>query len=297
MALKTRDLISIYDLSRKDVESIFETADKMDIKGTDICKRKILAALFFEPSTRTRLSFESAMYRLGGSVIGFADAGVSSAKKGESISDTARTVENYADIIVIRHSIEGSAKAAAESVNIPVINAGDGGHEHPTQTLLDLYTIKKELGKVDGIKVALCGDLKYGRTVHSLAYGLSLFGAEMVCVSSPLLCFPKDLKERLGIEMEEKEELSEALDSDVIYMTRVQRERFADPTEYERARHACILTKKLADKSKALIMHPLPRVDEIHYEVDSLDKAIYFKQAGYGIPIRMALISSLLGVV
>jgi aspartate carbamoyltransferase catalytic subunit len=256
-----------------------------------------MATLFYEPSTRTRLSFESAMLRLGGSVVGFAGAETSSVKKGESVADTVRTVEKYADIIVMRHPVEGTAKAASNYVNIPVINAGDGGHEHPTQTLLDLYTMKKELGKIDGLKIALCGDLKYGRTVHSLASALQHYDVELRFVSPEQLRFPNDLKTKLSGKTTDFTKLSDVLDSDVIYMTRIQKERFGDETEYEKVKRSCVLTKELAEKTNAVIMHPLPRVDEIEYGVDCLGNAVYFKQAGYGIPVRMALIESLLKVV
>jgi aspartate carbamoyltransferase catalytic subunit len=301
MDFKGRSFVAIDDFTKPEIEHVFETADSLSGKNHDICKGKILATLFFEPSTRTRLSFESAMLRLGGSVLGFADPGTSSATKGESIADTIRTVESYADIIVMRHNIEGAAKTASEYSRIPIINAGDGAHQHPTQTVLDLYTILKEKGRLDGLKVALCGDLKYGRTTHSLAYGLSLFGASITCIAPEQLRFPPYLKElfekKMGANIEERDNLSEALDSDVIYMTRIQKERFVDPLEYERVKHSCILTKELADKTDALIMHPLPRVDEIDYAIDVSDRALYFKQAAYGVPVRMALIALLLGAV
>ncbi|NYZ80171.1 aspartate carbamoyltransferase, partial [Candidatus Micrarchaeota archaeon] len=236
--------ISISDFSREDFDYIFKKADGM--KPCRSCAGKIMATLFYEPSTRTRLSFESAMLRLGGSTIGFAGAETSSVKKGESVADTVRTVEKYADIIVMRHPIEGTAKAASNYVSVPIINAGDGGHEHPTQTLLDLYTIKKELGKIDGLKIALCGDLKYGRTVHSLASALQHYDVELRFVSPEQLRFPSDLRTKLNGKLSDYVNLSEVLDSDVIYMTRIQKERFGDETEYEKLRRSCILTKDLA---------------------------------------------------
>jgi aspartate carbamoyltransferase catalytic subunit len=281
------------------MEAVFKAADRLGGKTHDICRGKILATLFFEPSTRTRLSFESAMLRLGGSILGFADPATSSATKGESIADTIRTVETYSDIIVMRHFVEGAAKTAADFAKVPIINAGDGAHQHPTQTLLDLYTINKEKGKLGGLKVALCGDLRYGRTVHSLAQALTLFGADMVLVSPQQLKFPEHHRRELeeqGAKISESNELEDALGADVIYMTRIQRERFAEPTEYERVKHSCILTKELADRTKALIMHPLPRVDEIDYRIDAAKNAAYFRQAGYGVSVRMALIALLLGV-
>lgn len=294
-----RDLISISDFSKDEIEHVFKTADTVFEKHKNACAGRILATLFYEPSTRTRLSFESAMLRLGGSILGFADPDSSSVKKGESIADTVRTVEKYADIIVVRHSVEGAAKTAADYASIPVINAGDGSHQHPTQTLLDLYTILKERGKLKGLRVALAGDLRYGRTTHSLAHGLALFGADLVFSAPERLSFPPHLKERLerefGISIQECEKVSEALNSDVVYMTRIQKERFEDPAEYERVKHSATLTGELAQKTKALIMHPLPRIDEIDYAVDEKPNAAYFKQAAYGVPVRAALLGLLLG--
>lgn len=300
MDFKGRDFISISDFSRDEIEHVFKTADRMAKEDvSSLCRGKILATLFYEPSTRTMLSFVSSMYRLGGTTLGFSDPSCTSVKKGESIADTARTMENYADIIVMRHSIEGAAKTAADYVKIPVINAGDGAHQHPTQTVLDLYTILKEKGKISGLKVALCGDLKYGRTVHSLAHALALFGNDMVFVAPNQLAMPHyikgDIEKNYGVQVSEIDDLSKALDCDVIYMTRIQKERFADPTEYERIRHTCLMTREAAEKTDALIMHPLPRVNEIEYSVDELPRAAYFRQMGYGVPVRMALLSLLLG--
>jgi len=287
--------ISISDFTKENLEDLFKTADSIKDKK-DLCKGKIMSVLFYEPSTRTRLSFESAMLHLGGSVIGFADATTSSVKKGESISDTIRTIEQYADIAVIRHPIEGSSKAASQFVDIPIINAGDGGHEHPTQTLLDLYTIKKELKRIDGLTISLCGDLKYGRTTHSLLEALDQYNVKVKLVSPDILKMPKRIKSKVKIPIEEYSSLESALDADVVYMTRIQKERFGDPTEYERVKKQMVLTKQMAEKTHALIMHPLPRVNEIAPDVDLLTNAVYFKQAGYGVPIRMALIAKLLGV-
>ena len=288
--------ISITDFRKQDLEELFDIADSIKEKK-EAANGKILATLFYEPSTRTRLSFESAMLRLGGGVIGFADAGTSSVKKGESIADTIRIVEQYADIAVIRHPIEGASKLASEYASIPVINAGDGGHEHPTQTLLDLYTIKKEIGKIDGLTIALCGDLKYGRTTHSLLIALSNYDVKIKLVSPELLRMPESIKSKTRVGIEEYSSLEEALDADVIYMTRIQKERFGDLTEYERVKKSLVLDKKTAERTRALIMHPLPRVNEILPEVDALGNAVYFKQAGYGVPIRMALIAKLLELV
>jgi aspartate carbamoyltransferase catalytic subunit len=240
---------------------------------------------------------------LGGGVISTADAkSTSSFVKGETIADTVRTVENYCDIIVIRNPLEGAARIAAEYASVPVINAGDGAHQHPTQALMDLYTVRRERGRIDGLKVALCGDLKYGRTVHSLAYLLSMFGAEITLVAPKQLAYPREIREKqegqFRARFTEKQNLADALDSDVIYMTRVQKERFPDPLEYERVRGSCLLTKELMQSAKkdCIVMHPLPRVDEIDYEIDRDPRAAYFKQAGYGVPVRMALISYLLGL-
>ncbi len=292
-----KNCIAISDFSREDMESLFSKALEFE-KSTENHSKlrgKIMGVLFYEPSTRTRLSFESAMKRLGGSVLGFADAGVSSVKKGESIADTVRTLESYVDIIVIRHPLEGAAKVSAEHVDIPVINAGDGGHEHPTQTLLDLYTIMKNKNKVDGLEIALCGDLKYGRTVHSLVSALNNYNVKLKFISPEELKFPNKLKPRIKNDYEEHSNIEKALDSDVLYMTRIQKERFADPTEYERVKDSTVLTYDLAKRTNAMIMHPLPRVDEVQYEVDSLSNAVYFEQAKNGVYTRMALIDTLIG--
>lgn len=300
------DCIRIEDFPKGEIEAIFHLADKLypfSKAGTDIAKNRILATLFYEPSTRTRLSFETAMIKLGGSVISVEDAkATSSFAKGETIADTVRTVENYCDIIVMRHSLEGAARIAAEFASVPVINAGDGAHQHPTQALLDLYTIRREKGKIGGLKVALCGDLKYGRTVHSLAYLLAMFGAEITLVAPTQLRYPQEIREKqerdFGVKFTEKYNIADALDSDVIYMTRVQKERFPDPLEYEHVRGSCLLTKELMQNAKkgCIVMHPLPRVDEIDHEIDREPGAVYFRQAGYGVPVRMALISHLLGL-
>lgn len=256
-----------------------------------------MTTLFYEPSTRTRLSFESAMLQLGGTVIGFSDAQTSSAKKGESIADTIRTIEQYSNIAVIRHPIEGSSKAASEYSKIPVINAGDGGHEHPTQTLLDLYTIKKELNTIDNLTIAICGDLKYGRTTHSLLTALNNYNVKIKLISPNQLKMPKEVKTNTQIPIQEFNSIENALNADIIYMTRIQKERFGDPTEYEKTKKQLILNKETAQKTKALIMHPLPRINEITPNVDQLKNAVYFKQAGYGVPIRMALIAKLLKAI
>lgn len=296
-----RDIISIRDMSREEIEHILSVAERMySIEGSDLLRGKILATLFFEPSTRTRLSFESAMHRLGGRVIGFSKAGESSVAKGETLADTIRTVESYADVIVVRHPREGSARLAAEISEKPVINAGDGSNQHPTQTLLDLYTIKKEKGRLN-LKVALLGDLKYGRTVHSLAYALSLFGAELFLVSPHGLEMPgevlEDLKQKTHVtESHSIEEIISEID--VLYVTRIQRERFPDPEEYEKVRGAYRVTPELVERAgDIIVMHPLPRVDEISPEVDNLPQAKYFQQVKNGIPVRMATLALVLGAV
>ncbi len=270
--------------------------------GSDILKGKILANIFFEPSTRTRLSFEAAMLKLGGSNIGFADAESASVKKGENLADTIRTVENYADIIALRHPLEGAAKLAAEFAKIPVINAGSGAEEHPTQALVDLYTIQKEKGSIDGLKVALLGDLRYGRTVHSLAYALSLYNVELTLVSPDTLRMRREVIPTIEnkIPVSEPENLEEAVqNADVLYATRIQRERFPDQAEYSKVKGAYrINLKTLSNAKKDLILlHPLPRVDEIAPEVDATPQAKYFHQVWNGIVVRMALLGLVLGAV
>jgi len=307
MNLKGKDLVSIRDLSKEEIFYILKKADEMipyakGEKKTNILKGKILATLFFEPSTRTKLSFETAMYRLGGDVIGFSEPSMTSIKKGETLADTVRMVDSYSDIIVIRHSLEGAARLAAEFAEAPVINAGDGAGRHPTQCLLDLFTIMKEKGRIEGLKIALVGDLKYGRTVHSLAHALALFGAELIFVSPETLKMPKEIVrdcQDLGAEPKSLTNLEKAIkDVDVIYVTRIQKERFPDPTEYNRVVGSYKIDMSLLKHAKedAIVMHPLPRVNEIDPEVDGTKHALYFKQAFYGVPVRMALLSSLLGV-
>ncbi|RLF43403.1 MAG: aspartate carbamoyltransferase [Thermoplasmata archaeon] len=307
MNLKGKDLVSIRDLSKEEIFYILKKADEMipyakGEKKTNILKGKILATLFFEPSTRTKLSFETAMYRLGGDVIGFSEPSMTSIKKGETLADTVRMVDSYSDIIVIRHSLEGAARLAAEFAEAPVINAGDGAGRHPTQCLLDLFTILKEKGRIEGLKIALVGDLKYGRTVHSLAHALALFGAELIFVSPETLKMPKEIVrdcQDLGAEPKSLTNLEKAIkDVDVIYVTRIQKERFPDPTEYNRVVGSYKIDMSLLKHAKedAIVMHPLPRVNEIDPEVDGTKHALYFKQAFYGVPVRMALLSSLLGV-
>lgn len=297
------DVVSISDFSRSSIEFVLQQAALMEKtpreKKLGLLKGKVVASLFFEPSTRTRLSFETAAHNLGASVIGFADAATSSTKKGETLSDTIRMISGYADLIVMRHFIEGAAKRAAEISHCNVINAGDGSNQHPTQTLLDLYTIQKEFGKIDGLNICFLGDLKYGRTVHGLAYALAMFKKiKLYLVAPEVLKMPKAIVEEVGdrIEIVQGEKLEEFLpELDVLYSTRIQKERFLDLLEYERVKSVYVLDKKLLESTKESfrIMHPLPRIDEIHPELDSTKAALYFKQAANGIPVREALLDIL----
>lgn len=262
---------------------------------------QVLATLFYEPSTRTRLSFETAMHRLGGRVITVADPKTSSAAKGESLPDSIRTVEGYADIIVIRHPRKGAAQEAADAATIPIINAGDGTGQHPTQALLDVYTIRREKGTLEGLTVALAGDLKNGRTVHSLVYLLARFGTRLILVSPPELAMPAAIVTELragGTEVSETADLAGAMrDCDVVYVTRIQKERFEDPAEYDRLKGSYVIDMAAVRQSKAgiTIMHPLPRINEIAVEVDGYEGAAYFRQAANGVPVRMALLALLAG--
>jgi aspartate carbamoyltransferase catalytic subunit len=301
---KKRHVLSMRDFSREEIDSVLDMASSLEPfargKRSDMLSGKILALLFFEPSTRTRMSFETAMKRLGGGVITLGPAEGSSIAKGESLADTVRVIGGYADALIIRHPKEGSARLAAEFSPVPVLNAGDGAGHHPTQTLLDLYTIKKE-SRLDGLRVALVGDLKYGRTVHSLAYALSLYGAEITLVSPPTLRMPEAIKADLsskGTRVCETCDLAQVTnDVDVLYMTRIQRERFPDPLEYKKVARSYRLTpQSLAGcHSNLIIMHPLPRVDEISPDVDKTPHARYFQQSFYGVPVRMALLKMLIG--
>jgi aspartate carbamoyltransferase catalytic subunit len=305
MDFQGRDITSIEDFNRQEINFILETAKAMEplaAKGSDMLKGKILANIFFEPSTRTRLSFEAAMLKLGGSVIGFADAENASVKKGENLADTIRTVENYADIIALRHPLEGAAKLAAEFAKIPVINAGSGSEEHPTQALIDLYTMQKEKKNIDGLKITLVGDLRYGRTVHSLAYALSLYNIELTLVSPDSLRVRREVLHAIEnkIPVCETQNLEDAIkQTDVLYVTRIQRERFPDQAEYAKVKGTYrIDLKSLTNAKKDLIiLHPLPRVDEIAPEVDTTPQARYFQQVWNGIVVRMALLGLVLGKI
>ncbi|MBM4241601.1 MAG: aspartate carbamoyltransferase [Euryarchaeota archaeon] len=303
MVFNQKNIISIRDFSKNDINYILNLAEKMEPaakseKTLDSLSGKILGMLFYEPSTRTRLSFETAMKRLGGSVIGFAEAGVSSATKGENLADTVRMVGEYADALVIRHNMEGTARFAADIVDVPVINAGDGAGQHPTQTLLDLYTMKRIFGKIRGLNVALVGDLKYGRTVHSLAFALAMFNVKMSFVSPKELKMPRETLHDLsqeGVVAEETDEINEIINKvDILYVTRIQKERFPDPAEYSRIKGAYLIDSKLLEGNDVIVMHPLPRVDEISYDVDDTPYGKYFEQAFYGVPVRMALLKSLI---
>jgi aspartate carbamoyltransferase catalytic subunit len=338
--LVNRDLVTIDDLSNGEIESIFSLADEMantPNKQFGLCQGKIMASLFFEPSTRTRLSFEAAMHRLGGRVISAVDIGATSLAKGESIADMAKVVGSYADMIVIRHPWEGAAKVVADYAGIPVINAGDGSHEHPTQTLCDLYTIRKERQTIPGLRIALWGDLKHGRTVHSLIYALARFGATILFCSGPGLEMPEHVLRRLSTEYKGEfkrcRDLNQNIEReyfpidaiymtpvsphqlamlpdislgvelkagvDALYVTRLQKERQTPTVEgKEPTKGYPVVDKKLLREKefkKTLVMHPLPRVDELTHEVDADPRSMYFKQAAYGMPVRMALIALLLG--
>ena len=302
--LKNKDMISLNDMTKEEIVYILDNVKKIEqMDCSNLCKGKILGTLFFEPSTRTRLSFESAMKRLGGSVIGFSSEGSTSRKKGESLYDTLRTIEGYCDIVAMRHPVEGSARLSANSIKIPVINGGDGANQHPTQTLLDLHTIRKSHGKIDGISIAMAGDLKYGRTVHSLSLAMSMFNTTIYFIAPKQLQMPKyilDVLDKRGVKYYIGEDLTEITDKvDILYMTRIQKERFPDPVEYETVKNAFVLKKYMLKNAKLglKVMHPLPRVNEISEDVDNTEYAHYFEQAHYGISTRMAIIALLLGVL
>lgn len=306
VALKGRSFINALDLSPAEYETLFSLADEVRANAEDFaesCAGKLLATLFYEPSTRTRLSFEAAMLRLGGKVLTVADPQTSSVAKGESLADTIRTVAAYVDLIVIRHPKEGAAQLAAMYSQVPVINAGDGAREHPTQTLTDLYTIRTLKGRLSELTLAVCGDLRYGRTVHSLLRALGRYpGMRFLLISPEELRIPEALRDELraqGLPFEEMEQMEEALPHiDVLYMTRVQKERFFNEEDYLRLRDFYILTPERLKllKEDAIVMHPLPRVTEISYAVDADPRAVYFQQVRFGMYARMALILSILGV-
>jgi len=301
-----KDIISVNDMLRNEIDFILEKSEFIEnmpvLEKSNLLKGKIIASLFFEPSTRTKDSFTTACYRLGGSITGFTDTSSTSLKKGETLFDTLKMYEIYSDVIVMRHNIEGSARFASECVDIPIINGGDGANQHPTQTLLDLYSIKKNQGKIDGLSIALAGDLKYGRTVHSLACALSLYkDITLYFISPESLKMPDFITELLkerNINFFECNEINDVIDKvDIFYMTRIQGERFPDKTEYEKVKGIYILEKNnlINVKENLKIMHPLPRIDEISKEIDNTPYAYYFEQAANGIPVRQALLSLLTG--
>lgn len=301
--LKNKSLISLEDFTNKEIESIINLGIEISKKPdhfVNVAKGKILATLFYEPSTRTRLSFESAFLRLGGKVVGFSDSSNSSTAKGESLADTIRTVENYVDLIAIRHPKEGAAYLSDIYSKIPIINAGDGAKEHPTQTLTDLLTIKNKFGRLDNLKIGVCGDLKYSRAVNSLVKTLSKFKNNKFIMISPKELQPNELllKDTLSkVSFKQFDKIEDAIsDIDILYMTRIQRERFDDILEYEKLKGSYILTREKMDlaKKEMIIMHPLPRVDEISYEVDEDPRAEYFKQAKFGMYVRMSLMNLIL---
>jgi len=304
--LAHKDVLRADQFSKSEIALIVEIAREYEQalaagRVLEVMKGQVLSTLFYEPSTRTRLSFEAAMLRLGGTVISVAEAKSSSAAKGESLYDTMKTVEGYADVIVLRHPQIGAAEEAAAATYRPVLNAGDGAGQHPTQSLLDYYTIEKERGTVEGLTVTLAGDLKHGRTVHSLAELLSSYDVRFVFASPTALRMPVDIVTRLkarGVSVTETESLADAIrTSDVLYMTRIQRERFEDPAEYDRLKDAYVLTRSMLAGAKGglTVMHPLPRVNEIAIDVDDYAGAAYFRQAANGLPIRMALLALVTG--
>jgi aspartate carbamoyltransferase catalytic subunit len=302
--LTGRDIISISDLSIEEIFEIFGAAERLSKavtgRGIDLLKGRVLASLFFEPSTRTRLSFESAMAKLGGTSISISDPASSSLSKGETLADTIKIIDSYSDVIVIRHPKDGAAKLASRFAEHPVINAGDGAGQHPTQTLLDLFTMWKEKKEISGLNVGIVGDLRYGRTVHSLAIALVRMGANLFLISPEELAMPSHLLRAISVESSPK--ISNSLERiipnlDVVYATRIQKERFPDEAEYLKVADSYKINAKLLSKGKedVIVMHPLPRVNEIDSEVDSTKYAKYFDQAKNGVPVRMAILSKILG--
>jgi aspartate carbamoyltransferase catalytic subunit len=301
--MKNRSLVSINDYSKDEYLKILDIAEEFEKNPRQkILENFVVATLFFEPSTRTRLSFESAVNQLGGKIIGFSDASSSSVKKGESLKDTIKTVANYSDLIVMRHPLEGSARFASEVSPVPIINAGDGANQHPTQCLLDLYSIRKTQGKLDNLHIAFIGDLKYGRTVHSNVIALTNFNCTFHFVSPVELKLPSAVKRHIkekNLDYYQYTDLNEVIPFvDILYMTRIQRERFSDPMEYERVKNSYILEGSMLKNSKSnlKVLHPLPRVNEINENVDDMPQAYYFQQAQNGVYVRQALMASILGL-
>jgi aspartate carbamoyltransferase catalytic subunit len=301
--MKKRSLVSIDDFSTEEIIRLLDMAEEFEKEPTqNLLQGKVVSTLFFEPSTRTRLSFESAISRLGGKIIGFTDASSSSVSKGETLNDTIRTVNNYCDLIVMRHPIEGSARYASEVATVPVINAGDGANQHPTQTMLDLFSIRKTQGTLEGLNIFLVGDLKYGRTVHSLLIAMARWNATFHFIAPEELRIPEEYKlflDNAGLKYYEHTDFTDIVaEADIIYMTRVQKERFSDPMEYEKVKNVYVLRNSMLKKTKAnmRILHPLPRVNEIHTDVDLNPKAYYFEQALNGVYTRQAILCFLLGI-
>lgn len=301
--MKNKSLVSIDDLKTDEILSILDLAEEFEQQPVqNLLSGKVIATLFFEPSTRTRLSFESAINRLGGKIVGFADSSSSSVSKGETLHDTIRMVSNYSDLIVMRHPIEGSARFASEIASVPVINAGDGANQHPTQTLLDLYSIRKTQGTLDNLNIFMVGDLKYGRTVHSLMMAMSRWNTTFNFISPEELKMPDEFKlylENLGLKYYEHTDFTDIISkADIIYMTRVQKERFSDPIEYEKVKNIYVLRNSMLSntKSNMRILHPLPRVNEINPDVDSSPKAYYFEQALNGVFTRQAILCKFLNI-
>jgi aspartate carbamoyltransferase catalytic subunit len=301
--MKNRSLVSITDYNKEEYLRILDLAEEFEGNPTqNVLNNKLVATLFFEPSTRTRLSFESAVNRLGGKVIGFSDSNSTSITKGETLKDTIKIVSSYCDLIVMRHPLEGSAKYASEISCVPIINAGDGANQHPTQTLLDLYSIRKTQGTLDNLNIFMVGDLKYGRTVHSLVMAMSRWNTTFNFISPEELKMPDEFKlylENLGLKYYEHNDFTDIISrADIIYMTRVQKERFSDPIEYEKVKNVYVLRNSMLKNTKdnMRILHPLPRVNEIHQDVDTNPKAYYFEQALNGVFTRQAILCSLLGI-
>jgi aspartate carbamoyltransferase catalytic subunit len=302
--MKNKSLVSITDYSKEDYIKILDLAKVFESNpNSELLKGKVVATLFFEPSTRTRLSFESAINRLGGRVIGFSDVNSSSVTKGETLKDTIKIVTNYADLIVMRHPLEGAARYASEIATVPVINAGDGANQHPSQTLLDLYSIQKTQGSLYNLNIFMIGDLKYGRTVHSLLMSMTHFNPTFFFISPDELKMPREyllLLDQHNIKYYEYRDFLPIISqADIIYMTRVQKERFSDPIDYEKTKNAYVLKNAMIEKSRdnMKILHPLPRVNEISLDVDENPKAYYFTQALNGVFVRQAIISSILGLI
>ncbi len=301
--MKNKSLVSINDFTKEEYIKILNLAEEFEKQpNQDILKGYVIATLFFEPSTRTRLSFESAVNRLGGKVIGFSDSSSTSTSKGETLHDSIRIVSNYSDLIVMRHPLEGSARLASEVATVPVVNAGDGANQHPTQTLLDMFSIRKTQGKLENLNIFLVGDLKYGRTVHSLLMAMSEFNTTFYFISPDELKMPEEYKiilDNKGLKYVECRDFSTYMqEADIIYMTRVQQERFTDPIEYERVKNAYVLQKSMIEgaRENMKILHPLPRVNEIALDVDDTTQAYYFQQALNGVYTRQAIIASILGI-